>query len=46
MDEEVQASINQQIYDLYLKMCERTELPGYRGVKNIQRLGKVNHISI
>lgn len=46
VDEEVQASINQQIYDLYLKMCERTELPGYRGVKNIQRLGKVNDISI
>ncbi|MBO5665889.1 MAG: hypothetical protein J6S45_00410, partial [Firmicutes bacterium] len=29
VNEEVQNIINQQIYDLYLDMCERTELPGY-----------------
>ena len=46
VDEEVQSSINQQIYDLYLKMCEQTELPGYRGIKTIQRLGEVKDIGI
>lgn len=46
VDQEVQASINQQIYDLYLKMCEQTELPAYRGVKTIQRLGRLEDISI
>ncbi|MBQ8588847.1 MAG: hypothetical protein IJ486_00090 [Firmicutes bacterium] len=45
-DEELEARINEQIYDMYLAQCERTELPAYRGVKTVERRGELHDISI
>ncbi len=46
VDEEIEAKINEQIYQMYLDQCERTELPAYRGVKTVTRRGELDGISI
>ena len=46
VDQEVEDRINQQIYDLYLDLCAQTELPAYRGVKTVQKLGTLQDINI
>ncbi|MBO4992550.1 MAG: hypothetical protein J6E42_10400 [Firmicutes bacterium] len=45
-DQEVEDAINQKIYDMYMELCSRTELPAYRGIKQIQRSTTLSDVSV